>query len=337
MWGVMPEFRSAFSIRWYRAVCSLAVLAAVLLPVGAQEPAPLQRFSADIDGHTFAVWARVPASPRGAVLLLHGRTWSSRPDFDLQVPGLRRSVLASLAARGFAAYAMDQRGYGDTSRDRTGWITPRRAARDAAGILEWVASRHPGLPRPVLVGWSLGAATAHLVAATTPARLSKLVLFGYAPDPDGVIAPIKEPTRPPRLRNTKEAAESDFISPQVTDPAVVKAFVETALRTDPVHVDWKDEEQFLCDSSMIRVPTMLIFGELDPNVETTDVLPRFFDRLGTREKLIVSLPGADHCAQLEDTHDAWISAVVDFAVGSGRRSAGRVESGRKDLSEEWLY
>jgi len=26
----------------------------------------------------------------------------------------------------------------------------------------------------------------------------------------------------------------------------------------------------------------------------------------------VQLPGADHCAHLEDTHHAWIAAVVNF-------------------------
>ena len=27
---------------------------------------------------------------------------------------------------------------------------------------------------------------------------------------------------------------------------------------------------------------------------------------------MVVLPGADHAAQLEDTHDVWISAIVNF-------------------------
>ena len=41
-------------------------------------------------------------------MLVHGLTWSTRPDFDLQVPGLQRSVMASFAAQGIATvrYAM---------------------------------------------------------------------------------------------------------------------------------------------------------------------------------------------------------------------------------------
>ena len=97
-----------------------------------QAPAP-ERFTVDSDGHPMAVWSRRPPDPaRAAVLLVHGRTWSSRPDFDLQVPGLRRSVMASLAAAGIAAYAVDLRGYSATPRDASGWLTPRRAAADVA-------------------------------------------------------------------------------------------------------------------------------------------------------------------------------------------------------------
>ena len=39
---------------------------------------------------------------------------------------------------------------------------------------------------------------------------------------------------------------------------------------------------------------------------------KFFAALATPDKQMVSLPGADHAAQLEDTHDAWIAAVVNF-------------------------
>ena len=59
------------------------------------------------------------------------------------------------------------------------------------------------------------------------------------------------------------------------------------------------------------VPTLLLFGERDPNVEGQDAV-RFFDRLETKEKQIISFPGADHCVLLENTHDAWIAAIANF-------------------------
>jgi len=272
---------------------------------------PPQRFTVQANGHPLAVWARIPLTARGAVLLVHGRTWSGRPDFDLDVPGLHRSVLEALEMRGFAAYALDMRGYGETPRDATGWMTPRRAAADVLAVLTWMAARHPALPRPALLGWSTGAAVAHLTAATSPTRLSSLILAGYAPDPKGVIAPVAGPAVPLKHRNTRAGAASDFISPKVTPPAVVRAFVDTAIRTDPILADWRNEEQFLCDSSRVSVPTLVLYGDRDPNIDVRDA-GNFFAGLATLDKQLVVFPGADHCAHLENTHDAWVAAVVNF-------------------------
>jgi pimeloyl-ACP methyl ester carboxylesterase len=55
----------------------------------------------------------------------------------------------------------------------------------------------------------------------------------------------------------------------------------------------------------------VIFGERDPGVVAEDA-GKFFARFGTGDKQMVVLPGADHAAQLEDTHDAWIMAIVSF-------------------------
>jgi len=81
------------------------------------------------DGHHLALWeARPTGSPKAEIVLLHGRTWSALPNFDLHASGQKVSVMAELARRGYAVYALDQRGYGATARDRTGWLTPVRAA-----------------------------------------------------------------------------------------------------------------------------------------------------------------------------------------------------------------
>jgi alpha-beta hydrolase superfamily lysophospholipase len=302
-----------------------AAIALLTIPVALIGPAPVQaqrgaaastpapeRFTVQSEGHPMAVWARKPPSPKGAVLLVHGRTWSSRPDFDLQVPGLQRSVMQSLAAQGFAAYAVDLRGYGETPRDATGWLTPTRAAADSANVLGWIAQQHPTLPKPALIGWSRGAAAAMLAAQQAAPRLSAVVLFGFVFDPDGQFVDGDVPSQPQKIRNTREAAESDFISPKITPPAVVQAFVQQALKADPILMDLKgDGEYNLLKPERVMVPTLVLFGENDPGVPLTDA-GKFFAALGTGDKQMVCLPGADHAAQLEDTHDAWIAAVVSF-------------------------
>jgi pimeloyl-ACP methyl ester carboxylesterase len=275
---------------------------------------PPERFTVRSDGHPLAVWARRPASPKAAVVLLHGRTWSSLPDFDLQVPGLERSVMASLESRGIAAYAVDMRGYGETPRDDTGWLTPRRSAADVLSVLDWVAARHPTLPHPGVIGWSRGAAIAQLAVQAAPDRASSLVLFGFAFDPDLHFVDLTLPDEPARARNTTVAALSDFISPDVTPLVVLEAFVEQALAADPVLADLRGDGQFdALDPKLVTVPTLVLFGERDPGVLDADA-GKFFARLATPDKQMVVLPGADHAAQLEDTHDAWISAVVSFLM-----------------------
>jgi len=310
-WTERPFFR--VSLKWM-ATGTLAVglAAAAGLVLGAAADTPPERLTVRSDGHPIAVWARRPASPRGAVVLVHGRTWSSRPDFDLQVPNLERSVLASLSARGFAAYAVDLRGYGETPRDASGWNTPRRSAADINNVLTWVAEQHPALPRPALVGWSRGGALAMMVGQSSPSRVSAVVLFGFAYDPDAKFAETPADLTLARARNTADAAASDFISPKVTPPAVVRAFVAQALRADPVTADLRGDGEFN-DLSVDRltVPTLVMYGERDPGINPDDAR-KFFGRLASSDKQLVVLPGADHAAHLEDTHEAWVNATVTF-------------------------
>jgi pimeloyl-ACP methyl ester carboxylesterase len=298
-----------------RRVCgTVAVLTGLALPLAAgQSSAPaLERFTVTSDGHPIAVWARKPAQPAGAVLFVHGRTWSARPDFDLQVPGLSRSVLTSFAAKGFAAYALDLRGYGATPRDQTGWLTPKRSALDIVNVLAWIGEQHASLPKPTLVGWSRGAAMSAMAAQTAPAKLANLVMFGFAFDPDLKFANSEAPDKPARDKNTAASAESDFISPAVTPPVVIKAFVEQAMKTDPVLVDVKEDAEFngFVPGEM-ATPTLLMFGSNDPGVPSEDA-GKMFARLASKDKQMVVLPGADHAAHLEDTHDAWVAAVINF-------------------------
>ena len=303
-------------LRPFLVVSAALALAAA---VQAQRPAapaaaarPLERFTVQSDGHPMAVWARRPAAPRGAILLVHGRTWSGRPDFDLQVPGLQRSVLASFAAQGFAAYAVDLRGYGETPRDATGWLTPNRSAADVVTVVAWVGAQHPTLPTPTLVGWSRGAIMAAMAAQSAPSRVSNVVLFGFAFDPELEFADLDPGDTPALEKNTAAAAESDFISPDVTPRSVVEAFVEQALKTDPVLVDVKSDGEFNAFApEKLTTPTLVLFGSADPGVLAEDA-GKMFAKLAARDKQIVVLPGADHAAQLEDTHDAWIAAIVNF-------------------------
>jgi pimeloyl-ACP methyl ester carboxylesterase len=272
----------------------------------------LQQFAVQADdGLTLALWAREVAQPKGVIVLVHGRTWSALPDFDLHVPGDQRSVMQSLNARGYSAFALDMRGYGKTPRDATGWLTPDRAARDVTEVLEWLA-KEKKIQRPVLLGWSFGSLVSQLAAQRSPQLLSALILFGYPRDPAKLVFPAESPELA-RAANTREAAASDFISPQVAPKRMIEAYVAAALAADPVRVDWRNQQaEFQAlDPSKVTVPTLLMHGERDP-LAPMDAQARLFVGLGTADKQWVVLKGGDHAALIEDTHGAFIAAVVAF-------------------------
>lgn len=280
--------------------------------LAAQAQAPPGRHTVQSNGHPLTVWSRAPATPRAVLVLVHGRTWSSLPDFDLQVPGMQRSVLAALAAHGIAAYAVDLRGYGETPRDKTEFLTPRVAAQDVAAVVSWAAARHPTLPPPSLLGWSLGGAVVALTAQTPGLPLSSLILFGFTHDPDLQYAVRPAPEKPARIKTTRSDAVSDFISPEVTPPRVLSAFVAAALKADPIRMDWIKEDEFNdLDPARLTMPTMILHGSRDPGVPV-DVTARFFQKIAASQRQWTILPGGDHVAQLEDTYGAFVSAVVEF-------------------------
>lgn len=296
-----------------RSACVAALLSILLLiDTSALAASKLQQFAVPADdGHALALWAREVARPKAVVLLIHGRTWSALPDFDLQVRGERRSVMQSLNEQGFSAYALDLRGYGKTPRDATGWLTPDRAARDVIATLEWLAQTKKG-SRPVLLGWSMGSLVSQLAAQRRPQLISGLVLYGYPRDPDNPAPFQSVPAEPERIANTKEAAASDFISPEVVPPNVVAAYVVAALAADPVRVDWKNQEEFReLDPSKIGIPTLLLQGERDP-LTPSGAQARLFTRLRTPDRQWIVLPEGGHAALLEDMHQAFIAAIAGF-------------------------
>lgn len=261
------------------------------------------------DGHPIAVWEKSPAAPQGVILLVHGRTWSGLPDFDLQVPGEDLSLMDGLIDEGFATYAVDMRGYGGTPRDETGWLTPGRAAADLASVLEWLTEVH-GAP-PALFGWSYGSMISQLLAQRRPELLSELILFGY-PGSDREWSDAGTPTEPARRVNTAEAAASDFIVPGTISQAAIDAYVEVALAADPTRTDWRETSGWSeLDPARITVPTLVLQGEFDP-IATTRSQADFMERASTPDRRWVVIPGGDHAAFMETPRPIFIDALVGF-------------------------
>ena len=301
-----------------RLICLLQALLLVVFTMPAAlaaDKAELRRHTVVADGHPLALWEKSAAGAAEAILLVHGRTWSALPDFDLQVEGEELSLMDGLVAEGYAVYAVDLRGYGATPRDETAWLTPNRAADDVAIVIEWIADANDRALRPHLFGWSMGSTISQLMVQRHPDLVASLTLFGYWRD-DDIELPADEPgIRPAKAKNTAEAAASDFITPGSISQAAIDAYVEQSLKADPVRVDVRHTDQYnALDGSQINVPTLVIAGEYDPLAPAGNQA-KLYTRLATGHKQWVTVPGGDHAAFLESPRAYFIHELVGFLQG----------------------
>ena len=297
----------------FRALLSLVVVMAFAMPPSLA--AELERHTVVADGHPLAVWEKSAPGASQAILLVHGRTWSALPDFDLQVEGEDLSLMDGLVAAGYAVYAVDLRGYGQTPRDETGWLTPNRAADDVAIVVAWIAAAGDWSLRPHLFGWSMGSTISQLAVQRHPDLVASLTLFGYWRDDDMQI-PADEPgLSPAKAKNTAEAAASDFITPGSISQKAVDAYVAQSLAADPVRVDVRHADQYnALDATRINVPTLVIAGEHDPLAPAASQA-KLVTRLATGHKQWVTVPGGDHAAFLESPRAYFIHELVGFLQG----------------------
>jgi alpha-beta hydrolase superfamily lysophospholipase len=264
------------------------------------------------DGHKLTLYSRSAENPTAAILLIHGRTWSALPDFDLVTAQEDLSMMNALVKEGMAVYAIDLRGYGKTPRDKSGWNTPERAAKDTSMVLDYIDSRHKALKGTTVFGWSNGSLVAMLTAQKYPDKVKNLVLYGFPIDTemtfeDSLIGqiPHKKPT-------TAKAAAEDFIVPGTISKEAIDAYVKAALEADPVRADWDRLSQWnQLDAANILVPTLLLQAEFDP-LANLDADALFFKKLATQDKQWVILSNADHAALLESARFRLYHAVVSF-------------------------
>jgi pimeloyl-ACP methyl ester carboxylesterase len=119
------------------------------------------------------------------VLFVHGATFPSTPDFDLQYKDY--SWADHLVRRGYAVYMFDKRNYGASTREKAMDEPAAKnrpvsrsylVIRDIGAVVDHIRAKHK-IPRVTLIGWSWGAMTAGYYASLHPEKVNRLVL--YAP------------------------------------------------------------------------------------------------------------------------------------------------------------
>jgi len=246
---------------------------------------------------------------RPVLFLAHGSSVSSRPTFDLQVPGHddEYSLMDKFASFGFDVWTMDFEGYGRSSRG-TGNSDVATGAADLKAASE-VVLRETGLPRFHLYGESGGALRAGVFAMTEPQLLDRLVFVGFTWTGKGSPTLAKRAemaeyyrthTRRPRDRNMIRSIFTRD-KPGTSDPAVADAMADAELKfgdTAPTgtYLDMTTKLP-LVDPLKLKSPVMIARGQYDGIASEQDVL-NFFQKLPVPDREFVVFPGAAHAIAL---------------------------------------
>jgi pimeloyl-ACP methyl ester carboxylesterase len=149
-----------------------------------------------------------PAGIEDTVLFVHGATFGG-DTFDLELEGY--DWMTQIAERGFAAYYVDLRGYGQSTRPPAMSDPPLKnepfaradeVVADISDAVDFIRGR-TGADKVNLVGWSWGAVTTGMYTARNNDKVDRLVF--YAPLYSGQApAWVERMAAPGDLRQMKD-------------------------------------------------------------------------------------------------------------------------------------
>jgi len=281
------------------------------------------------------------AGARGSVVLVHGATLASGL-WDVAVPGY--SLLESLAAAGYSVWAPDLRGYARSQRlaqPGAAYGALADAVADIGAVVEH-ACGHDGVDRVLLAGGSWGTLTTASYAIRQPARVAALALMAplFASVNELWLADLADPACQARLNPaigaTRTVREPDLLrrwDPEIPwsdkedrrDPAVLRALMRDALAAEPGGADHFTvpngtlhdlfevfSGRALYDPAELRLPVLLVRGE-DDATSTDGDARALFGRLGTRDKVLMTVGDAGHFLCVERRAGVFQRALADFA------------------------
>ena len=264
-------------------------------------------------------------SSRPILFLAHGSSVSSRPTFDLNVPGNSKySLMDYFARRGFDVWTMDFEGYGRSSPSH-GNSNVSDGVEDLKAASS-VLLTETGQASFNLYGESGGALRAGAFAMVEPFKVHRLLVSGFTWTGKGspTLSKRAQDDEYYRGHNTRPRDRNMIRSiftrdkPGTSDPAVAEAMADAELKFgDSVptgtYLDMTTRLP-LVDPQRLTMPVQIIRGQYDGIASEEDVL-EFFRRLGTQDRQLVILPGAAHALGLgRNREQFWhvMSAFLDM-------------------------
>lgn len=235
------------------------------------------------------------------VLLLHGFADSWR-SFAPVLPHLPASI---------RAFALSQRGHGDSDRPAAGY-GPRDFAADLAAFMDAL-----GLGRAVVVGHSLSTVVAQRFALDYPGRILGLMLVSWRDRPRAsVVAAMASLTDPIDPAFVREFVVASFAQPP--PEVVLDVMVRESLKV-PARVWRAVLQDFLADDvsaelGQISAPTLVVWGDRDATCPRSEQEALAASIAGAQ---LAVYPGAGHTLHWEEParFAADLAAFVEQVTG----------------------
>jgi pimeloyl-ACP methyl ester carboxylesterase len=242
------------------------------------------------------------------LFLVHGSSISSRPTFDLTVPGKGRySLMDTFAEYGFDVWTMDHESYGRSTRTEGNSDIASGALDLAAGTD--VVIRETGQKRAHFIGESSGALRAAAFAVAHPERVDRLVLMAFTYTGKGSPTLTKRAEQVEyykthnRRKRDRDMIRSIFTrdKPGTADPAVAEALADAELPFGDMiptgtYLDMTAHLPVV-DPAKVKAPTLVVRGEFD-GIATEDDLLDFYRKLPNADRQFSILPGLSHSLAL---------------------------------------
>ncbi len=263
---------------------------------------------ADKDGVRLFLWRkRATTADAGTILFVHGSSMSSRPTFDLLVPGHPdSSAMNWFARRGFDVWCVDMEGYGASDKHRDINSDISTGADDlaaAAGYIQALTGCGPLL----LYGISSGSLRAALFSERHPELVARVALDALVWT--GENSPTLEQRRkklPEFMAKNRRPIDRAFVRsvfdrdhPDTAERSVIESFADAILTYDDsmptgTYVDMCSRLPLL-DPARMRVPTLIMRGEHDGIASLQDLLS-YFEKIACSDKSFAVMPGISHAS-----------------------------------------
>lgn len=260
--------------------------------------------------------------PRPVLFLVHGSSISSRPSFDLTVPGHGDySVMNAFAQYGFDVWTMDHENYGRSSRTESNSDIASGVEDLKAGFD--LVERETGQSKIHVFGESSGGLRAGAYAMARPERVDRLVLAAFTYKGEG------SPTL------TERAKQLDYYrthNRRLRDRAMIRSIYtrDKAGTSDPALAEFVADQELkfgdqvptgtyldmtahlpVVDPAKVQSPVLLIRGEYD-GIATVSDLSSFFQQLPNGDRQFVILPGTAHSVVSGRNHELFWHTMRSF-------------------------